>query len=127
MRVWLIVAGISGAIGAAMGAVAAHLLAEAPLRAALIATAQQYQLWHALALGLVALAGWQERRLSLTLAGWAFLLGTLLFCGGLYLQALGGRSLGPLVPLGGSTLIAGWLLLAFAGWRTLRSRPAPTS
>lgn len=127
MRAWLIVAGLSGAIGAAMGAVAAHLVAADDARAALLSTAQQYQLWHAAALGLVALAGWREPRLSLTLAGWAFLAGTLLFCGGLYLQVFAAVGIGPLVPLGGSALIAGWLLLAFAGWRGLRDAAGGTS
>lgn len=128
MRGWLIVSGICGASGAAMGAAVAHLLRdEAPLRAALLSTAQQYHLWHALALGLVALAGWREPRRSLTLAGWCFLLGILLFSGGLYLQALTGRSIGPLVPVGGTALILGWLLLAFAGWRSLRPGGAATS
>lgn len=127
MRGWLVVAGLSGAIGAAMGAAAAHLLGEAPGRALLIGTAQQYQLWHALALGLVALVGWQGGSRTLAFAAWSFLLGTLLFSGGLYLQALAGRSLGPLLPVGGSLLILGWLLLALAGWQGLRRRNAGTS
>ena len=48
-------------------------------------------------------------------------LGILLFCGTLYWLGLNGSgSLGPLhwlTPLGGLALMAGWALLAAAGWR----------
>ena len=44
--------------------------------------------------------------------------GTLLFSGSLYVLALGGpRWLGPVTPLGGVALLAGWLLLALAARR----------
>ena len=44
--------------------------------------------------------------------------GTLVFCGGLYLAALGvTEALVPVVPLGGSALILAWLVLAVAALR----------
>jgi len=122
MRGWLVAAGVSGAIGAAMGAAAAHLLTERPGAALLVSSAQQYQLWHALALALVALLGWNGGSRLLAATGWAFLLGTIFFCGALYLGAFTGRSFGPLAPTGGSLLILGWLLLAIHGWIAMRRR-----
>lgn len=124
MRGWLVAAGIGGAIGAAMGAAAAHLLTERPGAALLVSSAQQYQLWHALALGLVAALGWNGGTRLLTLTAWAFLLGQVFFCGALYLGAFTGRSFGPLAPVGGSLLILGWLLLALHGWTAMRRREA---
>ena len=48
--------------------------------------------------------------------------GTVLFSGSLYLLALGGpRWLGPVTPLGGLALLAGWLLLALAALRGRRT------
>ncbi len=124
MRGWLVAAGISGAMGAAMGAAAAHLLTERPGAALLVSSAQQYQLWHALALGLVAALGWNGGTRLLTLTAWAFLLGQVFFCGALYLGAFTGRSFGPLAPIGGSLLILGWVLLAVHGWVAMRRREA---
>ena len=46
--------------------------------------------------------------------------GTLVFCATLYLMALGApRWLGAITPIGGSLMIAGWLVLA---WRVARLR-----
>jgi uncharacterized membrane protein YgdD (TMEM256/DUF423 family) len=46
------------------------------------------------------------------LAGAAFLLGLLLFCGSIYLGDLAGIRIGPTAPAGGLLLMLGWLLLA---------------
>lgn len=78
-----------------------------------------YHLIHALALvvtGQFISAGGASRALSV--AGWAFGLGIVLFSGSLYALALNGPSiLGPVTPLGGLCFIVGWLALAGAGWR----------
>ncbi|HET9451018.1 MAG TPA: DUF423 domain-containing protein, partial [Aggregicoccus sp.] len=51
-------------------------------------------------------------------AGWAFLVGTLLFSGSLYALALTGvRGLGAITPLGGLGFLTGWALLALAALR----------
>ncbi len=121
MRGWLVAAGLSGAMGAAMGAAASHLFAEAPGRALLVSSAQQYQLWHALALGLVAVLGWNGGNKLLQATAWAFLLGTIFFCGALYLVAFTGRTFGPMAPLGGMLLIIGWGFLAVYGWVAMRA------
>ena len=62
---------------------------------------------------------------SLRLAGWGFLVGTLLFSGALYVMGMTGlRALGMVVPVGGILLLGGWAaLFAYGlGWRG-RSEP----
>lgn len=77
-----------------------------------------YHLIHALALvltGQVVSAGDKSRALSV--AGWSFVLGIVLFSGSLYALALNGPSfLGPVTPVGGLCFIVGWLALAVASW-----------
>jgi uncharacterized membrane protein YgdD (TMEM256/DUF423 family) len=114
-------AGVLGATGVVMGAFGAHALKGA-LEAAGTRdawdAAARYQLVHAAAL--LGLAGWIRARQGPAgaCAAWAVRLwvaGTLLFSGSLYLLALGApRWLGPVTPLGGAALIAGWALAAGA-------------
>ena len=121
-------AGILGLTGVVLGAFGAHALkAQLEQRGMASAwdTAVRYHLIHAVAL--LALAGWVEARAATRptqrskMAQWAaigWVAGTLLFSGSLYLLALGGPIwLGPVTPLGGLALIAGWALLAIAAWR----------
>lgn len=122
MRVWLVVAGLSGALAVGLGASLAHGTSLGLDQLALLSTAQTYLLWHALALGIVAAIGWNGGPEILSGAAWAFIAGMALFCGGLALQALAGVSIGFLVPVGGFGFILGWLLLAAAGWQGLRDR-----
>jgi uncharacterized membrane protein YgdD (TMEM256/DUF423 family) len=77
-------------------------------------TGAHYHLMHALALGLVALV--VTRAPIARFAGIAFVLGSVLFSGSLYVMALGGpRWLGAVTPFGGLSLLAGWALLAWCG------------
>jgi uncharacterized membrane protein YgdD (TMEM256/DUF423 family) len=73
-------------------------------------TAVDYQMWHALALLVVAQLALPPRAKRTCIL---FLcVGTLLFSGSLYCLALDGpRWLGPITPLGGLFLIIGWLTL----------------
>lgn len=117
-RFALVSGSVLAALGVGCGAFGAH-----GLRAVLDAnalgwwqTAVQYQLWHAIALvALAALSG-----LRSTLPAALLVAGTVVFSGSLYLMALGApRWLGAVTPIGGSLLIAGWVLLA---WRACRLR-----
>jgi uncharacterized membrane protein YgdD (TMEM256/DUF423 family) len=55
------------------------------------------------------------------LAAWLFVAGNLLFAGSLYVMAATGmRGLGLVTPLGGAAFLAGWAVLAWSAWRTLR-------
>jgi uncharacterized membrane protein YgdD (TMEM256/DUF423 family) len=61
--------------------------------------------------------------MTLRLAGWGFLAGSVLFSGALYVMGVTGlRTLGPIVPLGGVLLMAGWVAL-FAYGLGLGSAP----
>jgi uncharacterized membrane protein YgdD (TMEM256/DUF423 family) len=114
-------AGALGASGVALGAFGAHLL-RASLDAAgtreVWETAVRYQLLHAVAL--LGFAGWARSsgRPAADSASWTVRLwvtGTVLFSGSLYGLALGGpRWLGPVTPLGGLSLIAGWVAACVA-------------
>lgn len=121
LRLWLGVAAVSGALAVVMGALAAHGRAGTLSGQALgwIDTGARYQLAHAVALvALAALAAGAKARLLFDLAALGFVAGSVLFSGGLYLQALAGWSwVGPLVPVGGLAFIAGWLLLLAAAVR----------
>jgi uncharacterized membrane protein YgdD (TMEM256/DUF423 family) len=97
---------ILGALGA-HGAVHTRLLDRGTLGT--WETAVFYHLIHALALWV--LAGRTSGRTPV--AGWCFLAGIALFSGSLYVLSLMRLpALGPITPLGGVALIAGWVWLA---------------
>ncbi|MBS0583419.1 MAG: DUF423 domain-containing protein [Proteobacteria bacterium] len=111
---------VCGALGVALGAFGAHALRGTLDEAALRTwhTAVEYQLWHALALLIVALAlppsRWRR------LGAFAFAAGIVLFSGSLYALALGApRIVGAITPVGGIALIGGWLAVAAACLRRL--------
>lgn len=109
MRLLATLAALSGAVAVAAGAFGAH--GASGLAQDWLKTGGQYQLVHAVA-ALVAL------RMGAAKAGWCFVTGAAVFAGTLYVMALGGpRWLGAMTPIGGTALIAGWLLLAWKSWR----------
>lgn len=113
-RLWLALGALFGLAAVALSAWAAHA-APARLDAHALVALQSgltMQGWHALAL--VGAALWAERRGGAlpNLAAAGFALGLLLFCGGVYAGALGGVSLGPMAPIGGTLLMVAWGLLA---------------
>ena len=78
----------------------------------MVDSAIQMQGWHALALVLTGM--WVERASApriANLAGLAFTVGLLLFCGAVYALALADIRLGSTAPAGGTLLMLGWLLL----------------
>lgn len=110
---------LSALIAVAAGAFGAHALKTRlePDLLAVFETGARYQMYHALALFLAAYATRDGvDNLFGRWAGWAFLVGTILFTGSLYALALSGvRMLGAVTPLGGVAFLLGWvfLLLAF--------------
>jgi len=113
MRLWLGIAAVNGALAVVAGAFGAHALRShlSPELLATWETGARYQMYHALAMGLAAQAGmrWPPR---------LFLGGIVLFSGSLYALALGGPWwLGPVTPLGGALLIAGWVCLGVSAFR----------
>ena len=117
---FLMLAGISGFLGVALGAFGAHGLRErlAPEMLAVFEVGVRYQMYHALALLGVALAIERWPAAALQTAGWCFVAGTLIFSGSLYVLTLTGvKWLGAITPFGGLAFLAGWALLAWAAWR----------
>jgi uncharacterized membrane protein YgdD (TMEM256/DUF423 family) len=117
MRKWLFIAAMTGALGVVFDAFGAHALAGRlePHALTIFATGSRYQLFHALAIGLAALAARGAAKTFAQRAALLFFAGTVLFSGSLYAMALTGvRVLGFITPLGGLALIAGWIMLAFA-------------
>lgn len=120
-RIALLLAGILGATGVAAGAIGAHLLKgwvkAGRLEADLLEvyhTAANYQMYHALALFGTGLLLWHGPRIAAAIAGWSFLVGTLLFSGSLYGYVLSGKAWSSLVavtPIGGVLMILGWVAL----------------
>jgi uncharacterized membrane protein YgdD (TMEM256/DUF423 family) len=110
------------ATGVALGAFGAHALKSRlpPDLLALWHTGVQYHLWHALGVIAVGLSAaivpdgpWLRGAGALLLAG------ILLFSGSLYALALGApRGLGALTPIGGISLMLGWLALVVAVLRS---------
>lgn len=123
IKLTLAMATVYGLLGVVLGAFGAHALRERLTEDLLRAwqTGVEYQFYHAMALmlvGLFAHAGVVSGT-WLTAAAWLLILGVLLFSGSLYGLALGGpKLLGPVTPLGGLLLIAGWACLLAAIVRT---------
>lgn len=116
----LVLGSLFGMCGVILGAFGAHLLETALATrntTAVWETAVDYHMWHALALVLCALV--PRSGLGLRIAVSLFTIGILLFSGSLYWLALDGPSwLGPITPLGGLSLIAGWATLAIVFCRS---------
>ena len=112
---------VMSGLAVAAGAFAAHGLKSRlePDLLAVFETGARYQMYHGLALFVVAwaIARWPES--GAALAGWLFVAGIVVFSGSLYLLAVTGvRWLGAITPLGGLAFLAGWGVLA---WAALRS------
>ena len=118
-RTLVIIAAALGFIAVAAGAFGAHALRDSlsPRDLEIFETAVRYQMYHAFALFVVAWLLTREVS-GAGAAGWAFLAGTTIFSGSLYLMVFTGqRWLGAITPIGGVALIAGWLLVMKAGSR----------
>lgn len=119
-RIALLAGSFLGATGVALGALAAHALQKvlSPERLESFTAATRYQLWHAVLLIAVGIWAKQSPLTGLKPAVWLFIVGTIFFSGSIYgLTLAGWKWLGPVTPLGGLCLIAGWLCLAWSGWK----------
>ncbi|MCC9622698.1 DUF423 domain-containing protein [Thalassospira sp. MA62] len=121
MRLSLVLAGVNGALAVGLGAFAAHGMAgtEMDYARSLVEKGAHYQLIHAVALLTVgALIRHLPGEKIIRLAGFAFLVGIVFFCGSLYTIAFSGIvGFGAVAPIGGVSFIVGWLCLAVAGFR----------
>ena len=117
-KLFLIIAAVNGFLAVALGAFGAHGL-KGKLSESLLSayeTGVQYHFYHVFALMAVALLFDKLKHTALLqVSAYLYCAGIVLFCGSLYLLALGGpRWLGPLTPLGGITFLAAWAMLLVA-------------
>ena len=119
-RTFLLAGAVAGLIAVGFGAFGAHGLRGrlTPEMLAVFETGVRYQMYHALALLLVAALGPQlaaNAGVAYRVAGWLFVAGITLFSGSLYLLAVTGVTmLGAITPIGGVAFLAGWAALAIA-------------
>lgn len=122
----LIAAGAALAgLSVAIGAFAAHGLKDelSAYALAIVETGARYQMYHALAAILAGLLVSKVNALPARLAGWAFVLGSLIFAGSLYILAITDiKWLGAITPIGGTLYILGWGLLVYAALKDTRTR-----
>jgi uncharacterized membrane protein YgdD (TMEM256/DUF423 family) len=119
-RIWVAIGAAFGLTTVAMAAYQAHGLADASAAAREgVANAVLMQGLHALVLLFLGLwaerGGWAAR-----LAGIAITFGVIAFCGTVYsgaIPAIAALHHGPLAPIGGTTLMLGWLLLLISAVR----------
>ena len=115
-RTFLLLAAVFGFLGVAIGAFGAHGLRSrlSPEMLSVFEIGVRYQMYHVFALLVVAgaIGHFGPARL-LTLAGWAYVAGIVIFSGSLYALALTGTSaLGAVTPIGGLAFLIGWACLA---------------
>ncbi|MEC4894556.1 MAG: DUF423 domain-containing protein [Oscillatoria sp. PMC 1051.18] len=120
-RIFLAIAAILAGVSVAGGAFATHALKERISDRALeiFETGAKYQMYHALALILVALllSRAELSQTYLSVAGYAFIVGIAIFSGSLYALSLSGvRWLGAVTPFGGVAFLIGWGCLAIAAF-----------
>lgn len=126
MKSKIITIGLMGAVAVALGAMAAHFLKEkmelAPDLLAGFETGVRYHMVHTIVM--LALVVWNTSQKSkwLDRAYTCFLWGIVLFSGSLYFLCTRSlynaewlKALGPVTPIGGLVLIAGWIMIAVHG------------
>lgn len=114
-----IIAGILATTAVVLGALGAHALKSKlnPDQLASFETGVKYQFYHAMALITIYIIQKQSQTNQLNLSAWLFTLGVLFFSVSIYLLSTrslfgmenGLRFLGPITPIGGLLMIAGWL------------------
>ena len=117
----LAAAALLGFLAVALGAFGSHALKErmSSDMLNLYEVGVRYQLIHALAAAIAALAVASFQSSFMLGAGWLFIAGSLFFSGSLYLLAFTElRTWGMLTPVGGLLLLGGWLALLVGAWRT---------
>jgi len=121
MKIFVVLGSLSAFLGVGLGAFGAHGLKTkvTPEMLAVWQTGVLYHLVHALGLLLIGiLCHLMPEAATARNAGWAILLGTVLFSGSLYLMVLTGiKPLGMITPFGGIAFLLGWLLLGIAAWQ----------
>ena len=122
-RLFLASGAIFGGLSVAAGAFASHALKTqlSERSQQIFETGTKYQMYHALALILVALllSHTEGGDTLMGAAGYAFIVGIVLFSGSLYgLSLFELKWFGPITPLGGVAFVVGWGCLALAAFKS---------
>lgn len=117
----LISGSLFGALAIVLGAFGAHalkkILNEDQLKS--FETGVKYQMYHAILLVIVGF-NLNQNSSNYTAIVWCFIIGILLFSFSIYLLVISSakgkkmKFLGPVTPIGGLTLLTGWILLFFS-------------
>ena len=125
-RIFIIVGALSLSIAAMLSAYGHHGLAGSIPAAELTAWewAVQMQSYHSLGLILIAMLGRQiSDSILLRWIGYLVIAALFLFSGSIYVTVLGGPAfLGEVAPLGGSSFMLSWIVVALAVWLTKPAR-----
>ena len=110
----IMIGAISGCLVVIMGAFGAHALNEIldDYGKSIYNKAVLYHMFHSIALLILGLINKIQPEIQLSLVGWSFLCGIVLFSGSLYILAITDiKSLGMITPIGGILFLIGWILL----------------
>ena len=111
---FLAIGAISGCLVVILGAFGAHGLKDIfdEYGKSIYEKAVLYHMFHTMAILMVGLIDKIQPEMQLSLAGWAFILGIILFSGSLYILSVTGiKLLGMITPIGGGLFIIGWVML----------------
>jgi len=117
-EITLIVAALYGGLAIILGAFGAHALKKifTPEQIASFETGVKYQMYHAIVLLIIGTQLPLVTSLEVVMV-WLFIIGTLLFSFSIYGLCISSakgnkiKILGPITPLGGLLLVAGWVCL----------------
>ena len=117
--IFIFLGGLLAALAVGLGAIGAHTLKTqlSPEQLETFHTAVHYQMIHAVGLILIGLLSLHNRSRLFDVAGWAMLVGIILFSGFLFAWLATGRKFFVYpVPVGGIAFIIGWLMLAIGAF-----------
>lgn len=120
---FLFIGALLGFVGVAAGAFGAHALKQriSPDLLAIFEVGVRYQLYHALTLILTVLLMSVIPGYWPKMAGYFFIIGTLIFSGSLYILVFTSvKAWGAITPIGGVLMLLGWLFLAMSAFEVVK-------
>jgi uncharacterized membrane protein YgdD (TMEM256/DUF423 family) len=119
-RLFFLFGALSALVGVGAGAFGAHGLKCRldPEKLSIFEVGVRYQMYHAFALIAAAWSQAKGRSKLVTIGGWMFVVGTVIFSGSLDMPSMTDEKwLGMITPFGGLAFIAGWACIAWAAWK----------
>ncbi len=121
VKLFVTIGSLSAFLAVMLGAFAAHALKNklSPDLFSIFEVGVRYHMYHALGMFVVAWAASHFQSENFWLAGWLFIVGTVVFSGSLYALSLTGMKwLGAITPIGGLCFLAGWAWLGWSAWKS---------